>query len=343
MIDPNVLRIFIGRDPREAEAYEVCAHSIRRLASVPVHITPLKLADLSAGDRPLYRRAPDPRASTEFTYTRFLVPALADFRGWALYCDCDFLFLDDVDKLFAEARVRAAVMCVQHEHVPRVSHETIAAFEEMSALWRRTQAEPSILQELSRRLDERVAAVKPAISGTKEEGRVQELCRRVFAKGEDRQTAVRVVWGDKFSDASSELRRAIACALALPLLSPDAALLTKMDGIAQSTYPRKNWSSLMLFNCAHPSTKRLHVHAVNSATPSWLHQMQWAADAEIYPLREDWNWLAGVSPTTPHGYRATISAIHYTDGGPWFPEYADCEFAEEWRAERALMQAKAAA
>ena len=239
MIDPNVLRIFIGFDAREAEAYEVCAHSIRRRASVPVEITPLKLAELSAGDRPLYRRAPDPRASTEFTYTRFLVPALADFRGWALYCDCDFLFLDDVDKLFAEARVRAAAMCVKHEHRPT---ETV-----------------------------------------------------------------------------------------------------KMDGIAQSTYPRKNWSSLMLFNCEHPSTRRLHVHAVNSAEPSWLHQMRWADDAEIYPLPEDWNWLADESPTTPDGNRDTVSAVHMTKGGPWFPEHADCEFADEWRAERALMQAKAAA
>ena len=235
------LRIMIGFDQREAEAYEVCAYSLRRHASVPLEIAPLKLAELSAGERPLYRRPPDPRASTEFTYTRFLVPALADFRGWALYCDCDFLFLDDVDKLFAEARVRAAAMCVQHEHRPT---ETV-----------------------------------------------------------------------------------------------------KMDGIAQSIYPRKNWSSLMLFNCEHPSTKRLHVHAVNSAEPSWLHQMQWAADAEIYPLREDWNWLAGISPTTPYGKRgrSEARAIHYTDGGPWFPQCQNVEFADEWRAERELMQAKAAA
>ena len=117
----------------------------------------------------------------------------------------------------------------------------------------------------------------------------------------------------------------------------------KMDGIAQSTYPRKNWSSLMLFNCEHPSTKRLHVYAVNSAEPSWLHQMQWADDAEIYALPEDWNWLADESPTTPEGDRDTVSAVHMTRGGPWFPEHANCEFADEWRAERGLMQAKAAA
>ena len=56
---------------------------------------------------------------------------------------------------------------------------------------------------------------------------------------------------------------------------------TKMDGTVQTVYPRKNWSSLMLFNCAHPSIRRLTPDVVNRESGAYLHRMQWAADADI--------------------------------------------------------------
>src|SRR5687767_1768222 len=87
-------RAYIGWDMREPEAYEVAKFSLTRRASIPVSIIPIKVDDLRA--RGLYWRDQDPLAATEFTYSRFLTPALAGFSGWALFCDCDFLWLGDI-------------------------------------------------------------------------------------------------------------------------------------------------------------------------------------------------------------------------------------------------------
>src|SRR5437588_411598 len=141
---PDPFRIFIGFDQREPEAYEVAKFSLARRASIPVAVEPIKLADLRA--RGLYTRDADPLASTEFTYSRFFTPYLAGYAGWALFCDCDFLWLGDIAGLVEYTRTPKALYCVQHDYTPK---ET-----------------------------------------------------------------------------------------------------TKMDGKPQTTYPRKNWSSLMLFNCA---------------------------------------------------------------------------------------------
>ena len=54
--------------------------------------------------------------STEFTFSRFLVPYLQNYRGWAIFCDSDFIFLNDIDELFSLADSKYAVMCVQHEY-----------------------------------------------------------------------------------------------------------------------------------------------------------------------------------------------------------------------------------
>jgi hypothetical protein len=81
-----MLRIFIGYDERQAAAYNVCRFSIERRSSVPVAITPLKLDTL-----PLKREG-----LTRFTFSRFLVPYLCGYEGWALFMDSDFLVLGDV-------------------------------------------------------------------------------------------------------------------------------------------------------------------------------------------------------------------------------------------------------
>lgn len=116
-------RIFIGYDPREAVAYHVLAHSIIARATEPVSIAPLALHGL----RQVFTRERDPLQSTDFAFTRFLVPALCKFRGWALFLDCDMLVLDDIAKLWALRDQRCAVQAVQHRHEPREPRKFLGA------------------------------------------------------------------------------------------------------------------------------------------------------------------------------------------------------------------------
>lgn len=83
-------------------------------SSRPVSITPLMLSQL--GD--LMWRERNPLQSTEFSFSRFLVPHLCGYRDWAIFADCDMLFLDDVAKLWDLRDDRYAVMCVKHDHKP---------------------------------------------------------------------------------------------------------------------------------------------------------------------------------------------------------------------------------
>ena len=101
----------------------------------------------------------------------------------------------------------------------------------------------------------------------------------------------------------------------------------KMDGVVQTQYPRKNWSSFMFFNCAHPSTQNLTVERVNTEGGAYLHRMQWAQDEEIGGIPETWNWLEGWSEKPSSGYP---NAVHYTSGGPWFEDYQNVDYADEW-------------
>lgn len=217
------LKVFIGWDSREDIAYRVARRTLLDHATIPVEVAPVKLPDLV--ERGLYTREIDPLASTEFTYSRFLVPHLAGFEGWALFCDCDFLFFGDVADLERYMDPALAVVCVQHDYAPKEA--------------------------------------------------------------------------------------------------------VKMDGQAQTTYPRKNWSSFMLFNCAHPSTRALTPEVVNRESGAFLHRMQWAADDEIGALPTSWNWLEGWNDPPAEG---RPDAVHYTSGGPWFADYQDVAYADEWRA-----------
>ena len=79
------------------------------------------------------------------------------------------------------------------------------------------------------------------------------------------------------------------------------------------------------------SNKRLSVDLVNSETGSFLHQFKWLNDSEIGSLDERWNWLEGW--TSKHNNKKPF-AVHYTRGGPWFEEWQDVEFANEWIEER---------
>ncbi|BBC71342.1 conserved hypothetical protein [Altererythrobacter sp. B11] len=110
----------------------------------------------------------------------------------------------------------------------------------------------------------------------------------------------------------------------------------KMDNRKQTTYPRKNWSSFMVFNCDHPDVKALTPDVVNSATPAFLHRFDWVShDDAIGALDLDWNFLEGEYPKPEKQPRV----IHYTNGGPWFAEWQSVDYADLWRAECDLYQA----
>lgn len=221
------LRVFIGYDPREADAYAVASSSLRRTAG----ITAEPLIDARLRDRGLLTRPVDRRGrlhdlvsgadcSTEFANSRFLVPILCQ-TGWALFTDCDVVFLRDVRDLLHDADPSKAVLVVQHQHQP-------------SGAW-------------------------------------------------------------------------------------------KMDGQAQLAYPRKNWSSVMLWNCDHPANRRLSLRDVNERPGRDLHAFYWLHDDEIGALHPDWNWLVGEQPKPE---RPAIA--HFTLGGPFTPGWKGGPHDELW-------------
>jgi hypothetical protein len=116
-----VLDIYIGYDPREAVAFYTLAHSILHRSSIPVSVAPLMQRQLKR----LYTRARGPTESTEFSLTRFLVPALAGYRGWSLYMDCDMLCRADIAGLVAEIERQPdkAVLVVKHDYVPKTERK----------------------------------------------------------------------------------------------------------------------------------------------------------------------------------------------------------------------------
>jgi hypothetical protein len=102
-----------------------------------------------------------------------------------------------------------------------------------------------------------------------------------------------------------------------------------MDGKAQHQYPRKNWSSFMLINCGHPSSRKLTPELVSTASGKYLHQFEWCADSEIGELPMTYNYLEGwhTKEQEPNPV-----CVHMTRGGPWFAGYENVEYADEWRA-----------
>ena len=105
--------IYIGWDSREDIAYQVCEHSILN-RSKTTNVIPLKQNELR--DSGTYTREIDKLGSTEFTFTRFLVPHLQEYNGWAMFCDCDMVFLIDAQEVFDQVDDKFAVMCVQHNY-----------------------------------------------------------------------------------------------------------------------------------------------------------------------------------------------------------------------------------
>lgn len=99
----------------------------------------------------------------------------------------------------------------------------------------------------------------------------------------------------------------------------------------QTTYPRKNWSSVVLFN--NERCKALTPGYVNSASPSDLHRFAWLDDERIGELPLEWNWLVG-----EYAYNPAAKIVHFTIGGPYFEAYRECDYAQEWFAELESMR-----
>ena len=102
----------------------------------------------------------------------------------------------------------------------------------------------------------------------------------------------------------------------------------KMDGQVQTDYERKNWSSVVLWNCDHPKTKMLTPDIVNKARGLWLHQFSWLDDNDIGELDPCWNHLVGEYDPNPDA-----KLVHFTTGTPNMEGKEGCEFAGEWWAE----------
>ncbi len=114
----------------------------------------------------------------------------------------------------------------------------------------------------------------------------------------------------------------------------------KMDGQLQAKevdprfpgkYSRKNWSSVVAYNLAHPSNRKLTVNMINTVPGRDLHAFCWLSDDEIGALDPVWNYLAGYTQLAK-GVEPKL--VHHTEGGPWLHNYQEVEFADEWRAAR---------
>lgn len=102
---------------------------------------------------------------------------------------------------------------------------------------------------------------------------------------------------------------------------------TKYLGARNENYPRKNWSSVILWNCEHPDNRQLTPELVASKDGAFLHRFSWLEDDKIGEIPKEWNWLA-----IEYEPKEDVNLIHYTLGTPCFREYRHCDMADKWWA-----------
>ena len=217
----NIIPVFVGYDPREAVAYHTCVNSIIRHATQPVAIVPVALN--------LFQDYAETHTdgSNNFIYTRFLVPYLMDWTGWAIFIDGDMIVRDDITKLWNLREANKDVMVVKHNY---------------------------------------------------------KTCKPI-----------------------------------------------KYLGSPNQDYPRKNWSSVILWNCNSFPNRKLTPVFVQHATGAELHRFTWLDDARIGELPPEWNWLPD-----EYGVNPSAKLLHYTLGTPCFNEFRDTPQADEWHSEHLL-------
>ena len=99
----------------------------------------------------------------------------------------------------------------------------------------------------------------------------------------------------------------------------------KYLGNINENYPRKNWSSVILWNCSHPKHKILTPEFVSNQTGKFLHRFSWLDDNDIGELPVEWNWLS-----CEYEKNTKAKLIHYTLGTPCFKDFRDTDMAEIW-------------
>ncbi len=117
----KVIPIFIGYDSRERVAANVLIDSLYQKATHPLSITPLLKNQLVK--QGFHNREKDKNQSTEFSFTRFLVPYLMNFEGWAIFMDCDMLCRADIKELWDQRDDNYSLLCVKHDHIPKESRK----------------------------------------------------------------------------------------------------------------------------------------------------------------------------------------------------------------------------
>ena len=212
-----VIPIHVGFDSREAAAYHVFCQSVIDYASQPVAFIPLHrgMLDNFDGQRD---------GTNAFIFSRFLVPHLMGYTGWALFVDGDMVVTEDIVKLWDQRDEYFAAQVVQHDYYTNHARKYI---------------------------------------GT-------------------------------------------------PL---------ENDNI---DYPCKNWSSVILWNCGHPSNRILTRKFIEEATGRYLHRFEWLSRDEIGVLPQEWNQLVGEYPNRKS------SLYHYTLGVPGISYYEDSDGANYW-------------
>jgi lipopolysaccharide biosynthesis glycosyltransferase len=111
----------------------------------------------------------------------------------------------------------------------------------------------------------------------------------------------------------------------------ETCMTEKYLGSKNENYPRKNWSSVIIWNCESTANKQLTPEFVQQSTGAELHRFTWIRDEQIGDLPAEWNWL-------PDEYGPNINAdlLHYTLGAPCFHDFATTPMADEWHRERML-------
>ena len=100
----------------------------------------------------------------------------------------------------------------------------------------------------------------------------------------------------------------------------------KYFGNVNENYPRKNWSSVIVWNCSHPKNRQLDPLFVSDKDGAFLHRFNWLDDEEIGDLPKSWNWLAIEYPE-----KENLNLIHYTLGTPCFKEYSETSLSKHWK------------
>jgi lipopolysaccharide biosynthesis glycosyltransferase len=216
--------MFVGYDPRESVAYHVFCQSVMSNATVPVAFHPLALNMLKGQYKETHNDG-----SNAFIYSRFLVPHLMGYEGWAIFCDGDMVCLGDIKNLWELRDEAYAAMVVKHNYQTQHKRKYIG---------------------------------------------------------------------------------------------------TSLETVNVS-YPKKNWSSVILWNCGHEANRVLTPSFVMESVGRQLHRFEHLDEPEIGELPKSWNWLCQEEGTN-HEANLVPDLVHFTLGVCCIPAYKNSPYNEAW-------------